>query len=57
MASRMSYVMDRMLTPEQMRAMALMYLGNSPVPIDFLSDYYLSPQYATLELLARFPRT
>ena len=40
-----------------MRAMALMYLGSSPLPIDFSTDHYLSPIVASDELLSQFPRT
>lgn len=40
-----------------MRAMALLYLGTSPLPIDLASDYYLSPVMAPDDLLARFPKT
>ncbi|KAJ1547368.1 hypothetical protein HK405_006031 [Cladochytrium tenue] len=57
MTSRMSYFNDRVLAPEVLRAMALMYLSSSPIPIDFSSDWLLSPQAAPLELLAKFPRT
>ncbi|KNE55423.1 hypothetical protein AMAG_17778 [Allomyces macrogynus ATCC 38327] len=34
---------DRVLTPEMMRALALLYAGPSPVPFDLQSDYHLSP--------------
>ncbi|KND00948.1 uncharacterized protein SPPG_04049 [Spizellomyces punctatus DAOM BR117] len=57
MTSRMSYFTDRIITPEMMRAMALLYLGTSPVPVDLASDYYLSPVMAPDDLLARFPKT
>ncbi|KAJ3041481.1 hypothetical protein HDV00_009277 [Rhizophlyctis rosea] len=57
MTSRMSYFTDRIIQPEMMRAMALLYLGSSPEPADLASDYYLSPIIAPDELLARFPKT
>ncbi|KAJ3192614.1 hypothetical protein HK101_006227 [Irineochytrium annulatum] len=57
MTSRMSYFTDRVLAPEMLRGMALMYLGQSPKPINFETDYYLSPVNAPDEILARFPRT
>lgn len=57
MTSRMCYFTDRILAPEFMRAMALMYLGSSPLPIDFSTDHYLSPIVASDELLSQFPRT
>ncbi|CAG8533405.1 7842_t:CDS:2 [Ambispora gerdemannii] len=56
MTSRMSFFNDRILTPDLMRAMALLYLGPNNYP-DFTSDYYLSPIVAPDELLARFPKT
>ena len=41
-----------------MRAMALMYLGTSPLShINVNKDYYLSPLEAPEKLLAQFPRT
>ncbi|KAJ3300190.1 hypothetical protein HK104_003418 [Borealophlyctis nickersoniae] len=57
MTSRMSYFTDRIIAPEMMRAMALLYLGGSPEPADLASDYYLSPVIAPDELLVRFPKT
>ncbi|KAJ3187889.1 hypothetical protein HDU85_006282 [Gaertneriomyces sp. JEL0708] len=57
MTSRMSYFTDRILAPEFMRAMGLLYLGTSPLPIDLASDYYLSPVMAPDDILARFPKT
>ncbi|KAJ3152576.1 hypothetical protein HDU89_001269 [Geranomyces variabilis] len=57
MTSRMSYFTDRIISPEMMRAMALLYLGGSPNPVDLASDYYLSPVMAPDDLLARFPKT
>lgn len=56
MTSRMSYFNDRILTPEMMRAMAILYLGPHAHP-DFESDYLLSPVVAPSELLAEFPKT
>ncbi|KAG9291537.1 hypothetical protein G9A89_021956 [Geosiphon pyriformis] len=56
MTSRMSFFNDRILTPDLMRAMAILYLGPNNYP-DFLSDYFLSPIVAPDELLAQFPKT
>ena len=54
--SMLSYFSDRVLTPEMMRAMIILYIGNRRKP-DFSTDYYLSPVLAPDELLAKFPRT
>ncbi|CAO3646911.1 unnamed protein product [Cunninghamella echinulata] len=55
MTSRMSFFNDRIITPDMMRAMAILYLGPHANP-DFEADYLLSPIVAPLELLAKFPR-
>ncbi|KAJ3107476.1 hypothetical protein HDU97_004072 [Phlyctochytrium planicorne] len=57
MTSRMSYFTDRLISPELLRGMALLYLGSSPAPINIEKDYYLSPVKAPDEILARFPRS
>jgi hypothetical protein len=57
MTSRMSYFTDRILAPEVMRGMALLYLGSSPAHYSVQDDYYLSAVNAPDEVLARFPRT
>ncbi|KAJ3110320.1 hypothetical protein HDU96_006726 [Phlyctochytrium bullatum] len=57
MTSRMSYFTDRVIAPEMLRGMALLYLGSSPKNVNFLKDYYLSPILAPDDILARFPRT
>lgn len=54
--SLMSYVNDRILTPEMMRAMIILYIGPHSRP-DFSTDYLLSPCLAPSHLLARFPKT
>ncbi|RUO96737.1 Alpha/Beta hydrolase protein [Jimgerdemannia flammicorona] len=54
MTSRMSFFNDRIITPELLRAMAILYVGHS-YP-DFATDYLLSPIVAPAELLAQFPR-
>ena len=51
-----SYFNDRILTPEMMRAMIILYIGPHHRP-DFGSDYLLSPCLAPDSLLAAFPRT
>lgn len=55
-SSMISYVHDRILTPEMMRAMIILYIGPHQRP-DFNTDFYLSPVLAPDELLARFPKT
>ncbi|KAI9477998.1 MAG: Alpha/Beta hydrolase protein [Benjaminiella poitrasii] len=56
MTSRMSFFNDRIITPDLMRAMAILYLGPHASP-DFDHDYLLSPIKAPEELLAQFPKT
>ncbi|OMJ29375.1 Hormone-sensitive lipase [Smittium culicis] len=56
MTSRFTYFSDMILTPEMMRAMAILYIGPNNIP-DFEKDYYLSPIVAPEELLAKFPNT
>ncbi|RPA86230.1 alpha/beta-hydrolase [Ascobolus immersus RN42] len=55
MTSRLSYTSDRILTPEMMRAMVLLYIGPNHRP-DFARDYLLSPIVAPESHLARFPK-
>ena len=40
-----------------MRAMALLYLGTSPVQYDFEQEHYLSPVVAPDWMLEKFPKT
>ncbi|PWW71600.1 alpha/beta-hydrolase, partial [Tuber magnatum] len=54
--SRLSYFNDRLLTPEMMRAMVILYIGPHNRP-DFTTDFFLSPIVAPEDLLARFPKT
>jgi acetyl esterase/lipase len=54
--SLISYFNDRVLTPEMMRAMIILYIGPHNRP-DFASDYLLSPVLAPDALLAKFPKT
>ncbi|KAF2273283.1 alpha/beta-hydrolase [Westerdykella ornata] len=56
MSSMISYFNDRILTPEMMRAMIILYIGPHNRP-DFSTDFLLSPLLAPEALLARFPRT
>ena len=56
MSSMISYFNDRILTPEMMRAMIILYLGPHNRP-DFSTDYLLSPLLAPEALLANFPKT
>ncbi|KAI0484103.1 Alpha/Beta hydrolase protein [Xylariaceae sp. FL0804] len=56
MASMISYFNDRVLTPEMMRAMIILYIGPHSRP-DFSRDYLLSPILAPDALLQRFPKT
>ncbi|EFX06385.1 hormone-sensitive lipase [Grosmannia clavigera kw1407] len=55
-SSTISYFNDRVLTPEMMRAMIILYVGPHSRP-DFARDYLLSPILAPDLLLARFPKT
>lgn len=56
MTSMISYFNDRVLAPEMMRAMILLYIGPHNRP-SFSQDYFLSPILAPSSLLARFPKT
>jgi acetyl esterase/lipase len=56
MSSIISYFNDRVLSPEMLRAMILLYVGPHNRP-DFETDYFLSPLRAPEVLLAKFPRT
>ena len=56
MSSMISYFNDRILTPEMMRAMIILYVGPHNRP-DFSTDYLLSPLLAPEALLANFPKT
>jgi len=51
-----SYFNDRILTPEMMRAMIILYIGPHNRP-DFSTDFLLSPLLAPEALLARMPKT
>lgn len=57
MTSRMAYFTDRIISPEMMRAMALLYLGGSPLKYDMDEEYYLSPLCAPESVLEQFPKT
>ncbi|KAJ1663082.1 hypothetical protein IW140_005879 [Coemansia sp. RSA 1813] len=54
MTSSFTYFNDRILSPEMMRAMIIMYIGPNRRP-DFRADYYLSPLVAPDRLLEQFP--
>lgn len=56
MSSMISYFNDRILTPEMMRAMIILYVGPHARP-DFSTDYLLSPLLAPEYLLSKFPKT
>lgn len=56
MSSMISYFADRVLTPEMMRAMIILYVGPHNRP-DFSSDYLLCPILAPDILLSKFPKT
>jgi acetyl esterase/lipase len=56
MSSMISYFNDRILTPEMMRAMIILYIGPHNRP-DFSTDFLLCPVLAPESLLARFPKT
>lgn len=55
-SSIISYFGDRILTPEMMRAMIILYVGPFNRP-DFTTDYLLCPAVAPEALLAKFPKT
>lgn len=55
-SSMISYFNDRVITPEMMRAMIILYIGPHNRP-DFSSEYLLSPVLAPEALLAKFPKT
>lgn len=55
-SSMISYFGDRILTPEMMRAMIILYVGPYSRP-DFTTDHLLCPAVAPDALLARFPKT
>lgn len=56
MSSMISYFNDRILSPEMMRAMIILYIGPHNRP-DFSSEYLLSPILAPDALLEKFPKT
>ena len=56
MSSMISYFNDRVLAPEMMRAMIILYIGPHNRP-DFSQDYLLSPILAPDSLLSMFPKT
>jgi acetyl esterase/lipase len=56
MSSMISYFNDRILSPEMMRAMIILYIGPHNRP-DFSTEYLLSPILAPDSLLAEFPKT
>lgn len=55
-SSIISYYGDRILTPEMMRAMVILYVGPFNRP-DFKTDHLLCPAVAPESLLVKFPKT
>ncbi|RMY45477.1 hypothetical protein D0863_16036 [Hortaea werneckii] len=55
MSSMISYFNDRILSPEMLRAMIILYIGPYNRP-DFATDFLLSPLLAPENLLAYFPK-
>lgn len=55
MSSMISYFNDRILSPEMLRAMIILYIGPYNRP-DFATDFLLSPLLAPEAMLARFPK-
>ncbi|TVY41614.1 Hormone-sensitive lipase [Lachnellula subtilissima] len=55
-SSMISYFNDRIISPEMMRAMIILYIGPHNRP-DFTQEYLLSPVLAPDHLLAQFPKT
>lgn len=56
MSSMISYFNDRILSPEMMRAMIILYVGPHNRP-DLSTDFLLSPLLAPENLLSNFPKT
>ncbi|KAJ1503199.1 hypothetical protein HMI56_002273 [Coelomomyces lativittatus] len=56
MSSRFSFFNDRILPPEILRALALLYLGPSKVPVQFETNYLVSPVLTPVTLLRQFPK-
>lgn len=55
MTSMISYFNDRILSPEMMRAMVILYVGPHNRP-DLATDFLLSPLLAPESLLVHFPK-
>lgn len=55
-SSIISYFGDRIITPEMMRAMIILYVGPHARP-DFTTDHLLCPAVAPDSLLQKFPKT
>lgn len=55
MSSMISQLHDRVLPPELLRAMILLYIGEQHKP-NFTTDYLLSPLLAPESILQRFPK-
>lgn len=55
MSSMISYFNDRVLSPEMLRSMIILYIGPYNRP-DFATDFLLSPILAPENLLAHFPK-
>ncbi|KAK3675080.1 hypothetical protein LTR78_005014 [Recurvomyces mirabilis] len=55
-SSMISYFNDRILSPEMLRSMIILYIGPHNKP-DFATDHLLSPILTPEHVLARFPKT
>ena len=55
LSSMIAYFNDRILSPEMLRGMIMLYIPPDAHP-DFDNDHYLSPLRAPESLLARFPK-
>ena len=55
MTSMIAFFNDRILSPEMLRAMVMLYVGENSRP-DFMTEYLLSPLRAPENLLAEFPK-
>ena len=55
-SSMISYFGDRILSPEMLRAMIILYIGPHNKP-DFATDHLLSPVLTPEAILMRFPKT
>ncbi len=56
LTSKIAYSNDRILSPEMLRAVLLLYVGSENSSTDLEQNYYLSPVLSPLSLLSKFPK-